>query len=376
MLPVAVPSNVMAATAFYPVLLAGGSGTRFWPRSRRARAKQVLSLDGEQSMIQQTVQRLVPLAPRDNFWIITNDLLAETLQEQLGEVPASQMLLEPAARNTAPAAGLAAFLLERTDPEGVLGMFPADHVVSDEDSFRATLHAGIELASQDSNIVVLGIRPTRPETGYGYIEIGSETAPGVNRVRRFTEKPNLSRAEEFVTGGNFLWNSGIFLWKASTLANAIREHLSETAPFLEQIAAAFGTPRFEAAFAELYPQCENISLDYAVLEPRSTKGEHQSNIFCLPASFGWNDLGSWAALYDHQCNGFKDTNVIESDGTYALQSRGNYVYSPKKFVALVGVEDLVVVQTEDALLITTRQHSQDVSKVVKHLKEISREELI
>jgi len=372
--------SAQATGSFYPVLLAGGSGTRFWPRSRRARAKQVLSLDGEQSMIQQTVHRLRPLAPAGKFWVITNDLLAETLHEQLADLPQSQMLTEPAARNTAPAAGLAAFLLERIAPQAVLGMFPADHVVSDEPAFLATLRCGIDLARTDGNIVVLGIRPTRPETGYGYIEIGGETAPGIHRVRRFTEKPNLARAEEFVAQGNFLWNSGIFLWKASTLANAIREHLSETAPYLEQIAQAWGTPRFQATFAELYPQCENISLDYAVLEPRSTKGEHHSSIFCLPAGFGWNDLGSWAALYDHQIDQQPPEaaagNVVESDGKYALQAEGNYVYAPGRFVALVGVEDLVVVQTDDALLITTRHHSQDVSKVVKHLKEIEREELI
>lgn len=361
---------------FYPILLAGGSGTRFWPRSRRARAKQVLSLDGEQSMIQQTVDRLRPLAPLDKFWIITNDLLSETLQEQLADIPVEHMLLEPAGRNTAPAAGLAAFLLERIAPDAVLGMFPADHAVSDEDKFREIMRRGIDLASQNGNIVVLGIRPTRIETGYGYIEIGSQTANDVYRVRRFTEKPNQVRAEEFTASRNFLWNSGIFLWKASTLADAIREHLSETAPFLEQIAAAYGTPEFDAVFAELYPRCENISLDYAVLEPRSTKGEHHSNIYCMPADFGWNDLGSWAALYDHQRGDSSQTNVLEGDGTYTLRADGNYVYAPGRFVALVGVNDLVVVETEDALLITTRQQSQDVSKVVKHLKETSRKELL
>jgi mannose-1-phosphate guanylyltransferase len=361
---------------FYPVLLAGGSGTRFWPRSRRARAKQVLSLDGEQSMIQQTVQRIRPLAAWEKFWIITNDWLAETLQEQLRDVPRAQMLLEPAPRNTAPAAGLAAFLLEKIDPEAVMGIFPSDHVVKNEAAFCATLERGIELASGDGTMVVLGIRPTRAETGYGYIEVGGEAANGSRRVRRFTEKPNSARAEEFLASGNFLWNSGIFLWKAATLAGAIREHLSETAPYLEAIAAAWGTPRFEQVFAEQYPKCESISLDYAVLEPRSTKGEHHSNIFCLPADFGWNDLGSWAALYDHQRNGAKDSCVVESNGAFTMQSEGNYVYAPGKFVALVGVDDLVVVQTDDALLITKRQQSQEVSKVVKHLKEIGREELI
>jgi mannose-1-phosphate guanylyltransferase len=361
---------------FYPVLLAGGSGTRFWPRSRRARAKQVLPLDGEQSMIQQTMERLLPLAPRENFWVITNSHLEEILGQQLGKMPPVQMLCEPVARNTAPAAGLVAFLLEREAPEAVLGMFPADHVVTDEERFLETLAHGIKLAAEDGNIIVLGVRPTRPEVGYGYIETGTHVEDEVLRVRRFTEKPNQTRAEEFVAAGNFLWNSGIFLWKAKTLADAMREHLSETAPYLEQIAAAYGTPELEATFAELYPKCENISLDYAVLEPRSTKGERHSNIFCLPADFGWNDLGSWAALYEHQRGTATGSNVLQSADSYVLRAEGNYVYAPDHFIALVGVDDLVVVDTGDALLITTRQQSQDVGKVVRHLKQIRREELL
>src|SRR5882757_9928354 len=223
---------------FRPIILAGGSGTRFWPRSRKARAKQVLALDGERTMIQRTLDRLLPLSPARNAWVITNDLLSSAICIQLDEVPPEQVLCEPAARNTAPAAGLAAFLLEKSSP---------DH--------------------------------------------------GVQGVRRFTEKPNQEKAEEFVAAGNYYWNSGIFLWSARTLANAMREHLPETAPLLEKITAAYGTANFAEVFAELYPQCENISIDYAVLEPRSAKGEHRSNLFCLPADFGWNDLGSWAALY-------------------------------------------------------------------------------
>jgi mannose-1-phosphate guanylyltransferase len=194
-------------------------------------------------------------------------------------------------------------------------------------------------------------------------------ADGVKRVRRFTEKPNRDRAEEFMLAGRYYWNSGIFLWTARTLANAIREHLSETAPYLQQIADAYGTPRFEQVFRELYPSCENISIDYAVLEPRSAKGEHNSNIYCLPAEFGWNDLGSWDSLYEHQLaqgNG-KDGNVTEARGMVGIDARNNYVYSPEKFVALVGVDDLVVVETEDAILITTRERSQDVRRVVSEL---------
>ncbi len=365
---------------FRPVILAGGSGTRFWPRSRRARAKQVLALDGERSMIQRTVDRLAPLAHRNDVWVITNDLLSGTIYDQLGSLPQRQVLCEPIARNTAPAAGLAAFVIERTAPDAVLGMFPADHVIQDEPGFVRVLEQGIALAAAGDNLVVLGVKPTRPETGYGYIETGSPLGDGVLRVRRFTEKPNLQRAEMFVSAGNYHWNSGIFLWSARTLANAIREHLSETAPYLEQIAAAYDTLDFERVFAELYPQCENISIDYAVLEPRSAKGEHHSRLYCLPADFGWNDLGSWAALYEHQLEQHPQKeshgNITESSGSLAIESRGNYVYSPGKFIAMVGVRDLVVVDTGDALLITTRDRSQDVGKVVKELAASGREDLV
>ena len=354
---------------FHPIILAGGSGTRFWPRSRRWRAKQLLVLDGARTMIQSTVDRLGTLATAKELWVITNDLLSQAVSEQLQSLLGEQMVCEPAARNTAPAAGLAAFLIERTSPGAVLGIFPSDHVITDEKKYLATIEQGIALAAEGENIVVLGVKPIRPETGYGYIETGDKLAHGVMRVRRFTEKPNRERAEEFMLAGTYYWNSGIFLWTARTLANAIREHLSETAPFLQQIADAYGTPRFEEVFRELYPSCENISIDYAVLEPRSTKGEHHSNIYCLPTDFGWNDLGSWAALYEHPLaqGNAKDGNVTEAKGSLALDPRNNYVYSPEKFVALVGVDDLVVVETEDAILITTRERSQDVRRVVSEL---------
>jgi mannose-1-phosphate guanylyltransferase len=364
---------------FRPIILAGGSGTRFWPRSRRSRAKQVLALDGERTMIQRTVDRMQPLARREEVWVITNRLLAETISGQLKEVPQQQILREPAARNTAPAAGLAAFLVERTAPDAVLGVFPADHVIAEEQRFLEVLREGIALAASGENMVVLGVRPTRPETGYGYIETGAKTGTGAFRVRRFTEKPNRERAEEFIAAGNYHWNSGIFLWSARTLANAMREHLSETAPLLEQIAAAYGTPEFERVFAQLYPKCENISVDYAVLEPRSAKGEQKSNLYCLPADFGWNDLGSWASLYEHQlaqAEAPQDDNVAETAGHLSINSGSNYVYSPGKFVAMVGVHDLVVVDTGDALLITTRANSQDVGKVVKELAAAGRHDLV
>jgi len=362
---------VAKTSNFYPVILAGGRGTRFWPLSRKKRAKQLLALDGKQTMIQQTVARLLPLAAARRFWIITNDDLRLAIAKQLPVLPKAQILAEPAGRNTAPAIGLAAFLLLGENPEAVIGMFPSDHVIADERRYRETLQRGIEIASAGENIVVLGIRPNRPETGYGYIEAGSAVEGEALRVRRFTEKPDAQKAAEFLQAGNYFWNSGMFLWSARTLANALREHLPKTAPLLEEIAAAFGTRKFSAMFRKLYPKCENISVDYAVLEPRSAKGEREGNIFCLPADFGWNDLGSWTALHEHHTakSSPAEDNIVTAAGVFVLNAHGNYVHAPGKFVAAVGVSDLVVVETPDALLITTRQHAQDVGKVVKHLDE-------
>jgi mannose-1-phosphate guanylyltransferase len=362
---------VKANPHFYPVILAGGRGTRFWPLSRKRRAKQLLALDGKHTMIQQTVARLAPMAAPSRFWIITNDDLRPAILRQLPKLLAKQIIAEPVGRNTAPAIGLAAFLLLRHDPEAVLGLFPSDHVIARPAQYRATLSRGIEIAAVGENIVVLGIRPTRPETGYGYIEAGAPEHDGSLRVRRFTEKPDLGLARRFLDAGNYFWNSGMFLWRADTLRNALREHLPNTAPLLEKIAAAYGTRKFAETFRKLYPKCENISIDYAVLEPRSAKGEAQSRIFCLPSDFGWNDLGSWTALHEHRVAKAKrgGGSPVSTSGRFTLDAQNNYVHVPGKFVALVGVSNLVIVETEDALLITTLDQSQNVGKVVKHLDE-------
>jgi len=371
-----------SGSRFAPVILAGGSGTRFWPRSRRAQAKQVLALDGEQTMIQQTLSRLLPVAAAEDVWVVTNKWLEKTILGQMPTIPAQQVLSEPAARNTAPACALTAFLIEKTSPETVIGIFPSDHVVSNLRRFAEVISAGIEVAAAGENIVVLGVPPTRPETGYGYIEQGEEMSGmgsvSVYRTKRFREKPDRHTAERFLAAGNFVWNGGIFLWSARTLANAIREHVPDMAPCIEKIVAAHGTPAFERVFAEEYPHCENISIDYAVLERRSAKGEKNSNIYCLPADFGWNDLGSWASLHEH-LGEHTDDNVLDgqTNGLVTIESKGNYVYAPGKMVALLGVNGLVVVETADALLITTRDRSQDVSKVVRQLhEELKREDLI
>jgi mannose-1-phosphate guanylyltransferase len=367
---------------FAPVILAGGSGTRFWPRSRRARAKQVLALTGEGTMIQQTLMRLLPVVKVEDVWVVTNHWLNKTIAAQLPDVKPDHILSEPVARNTTAACALVAFLLERSEPETVIGIFPSDHIVANAERFAEVIVAGVKVAAAGENIVVLGIPPTRPETGYGYIEQGVALAPvdgiGVRRVRRFREKPDKHTAERFLGAGNFAWNGGIFLWSVRTLANAIREHIPDMAPLLEEIAAAHGSSEFDEVFARVYPECENISVDYAVLEPRSAKGESRSGIYCLPADFSWNDLGSWASLHEELGDDDR-SNVMDGDtnGLVAIGSTGNYVYAPGKMVALLGVEGLVVVETEDALLITTRERSQDVSKIVHTLhRDMGREELI
>lgn len=374
------------APTLTPVVLAGGSGTRFWPRSRKSRAKQVLALSGgTDTMIQETVARLLPLASPDSFLVITNNLLLKTIQNQLPQIPADRLLCEPAARNTAPACALAAIITERTAPDTILGIFPSDHVVTNPQRFEEVIRAGMQIAAAGENIVVLGAPPTRPETGYGYIQQGDVAGQfeGLGMparcVQRFTEKPQIDRAIEFVADGNFAWNAGIFLWSARTLGNAIREHRPGVAAVLEIIAAAYNTPDFDAVFAAEYPKVENISIDYAVLEPRSAKGS-ASNIFCLPADFGWNDLGSWAALHEHAMSkggvSRGHGNIVDADQALHLEAFGNYVFAPGKTVALLGVSDLIVVETDDAVLITTRSHSQEVGRIVSELTKRQRLDLV
>jgi len=268
--------------------------------------------------------------------------------------------------------GLAAFLLLRRDKDAVMGVFPSDHVIADEKRFRTEVARAARLAVEDGDMVVMGIQPTRPDTGFGYIEAGAQLPGGIRQVRRFTEKPDAARAQQFVAAGNYFWNSGMFMWSARTLADALRQHLPKTAKILEAIAATWGTRKFAATFTRLYPKCENISVDYAVLEPVSARGEGKSGLYCIPADFGWNDLGSWTALHEHKITQQKPrhgNNVVEADSCLLLDAEGNYLHAPGKFVAAIGVKDIVVVETADALLVTTRRHAQDVGKVVKYLDE-------
>lgn len=357
----------MAGT--YGLILAGGRGTRFWPRSRRASAKQVLTFFGNRSLIQQTVDRLAPVIPPERIWVLTNHHLRDAIVKQLPEVPARQILAEPAQRNTAPAIGLAAHILASIDSEAVMGVFPADHVIAKPREYRRLLKPAIKSA-REGNIVVLGIQPRWAETGYGYIEFprGVEAgSPAPSRVKRFREKPDAVTAARFVRAGNFYWNAGMFFWRASVLLDALRQFLPKTAALLDSL-PPFESRRFAARMRDVFPQCENISIDYAVLE-------RAPNVVGFAAGdFGWNDVGSWNAVYELE-QPDSAGNVLKGD-TLTEASTGSYVHAHGKLVALLGVRDLIVVDTPDALLIADRSRAQEVGELVKRLEKAGRQELL
>lgn len=356
----------------YGLILAGGRGTRFWPRSRRATAKQVLTIHGDRSLIQSTVDRLTPSIPPSRIWVLTNDHLRPEIIRQLPNVPKSQILAEPAQRNTAPAIGLAARILESIDPEAVMGVFPADHVISKPKHYLQLLKAAFR-AADEGRLVVLGVRPRHPETGFGYIEFPRGTRPGTHvavPVHRFREKPDLKTAQQYLRAGNYFWNAGMFFWRARVFLDALREHLPKTATLLDTL-PAFSDRRFAARVAEVFPKTENISVDFAVME----KAANVYGIAC--DEFGWSDVGSWEAVYALN-GGDGERNVLLADAI-AEASKGNYVDSAgnkKKLIALLGVDNLIVVDTPDALLIADRRKAQDVGSIVKLLEQRKRSGLL
>lgn len=353
----------------YGLILAGGRGTRFWPLSRRSRAKQVLKLFGERSLIQQTVDRLRPVLPPERIWILTNHHLRDEIVKQLPEVPKRQILAEPAQRNTAPAIALAAHILQQQDPDAVMGVFPSDHVISRPSDYVKLLRAAFRSA-EEGNLVVLGIKPRWAETGYGYIEFPADAALGERKARRvvnFREKPDAGTAERFVEAGNFYWNAGMFFWKTSVLLDALRRFLPNTEHLLASL-PPFGSRKFAEKLAVAFPACDNISIDYAVLE-------RASNVTGIPASdIGWNDVGSWNAVYelhkrDAQGNALRAPALVES-------STGNYVDAAGKLIALLGVKDLIIVDTPDALLIADRSRAQEVGELVRKIEKAGRTDLL
>ncbi len=346
----------------YALIMAGGSGTRFWPLSRRKRPKQLLQLLGPQTLLEQSVARLKGIIPPSRILVFTNELLRRQIIRRLPSIPPEQIVAEPAARNTAPTIGLAAHEILRRDPEGLMVVLPSDHVIARPAEFRRVLRAACRWASAEGRSVTVGLKPTRPDTGYGYVRRGRRVArldgQEIFRVDRFTEKPPLPRARQYLASGRYLWNGGLFIWRASTLLDNLRKCQPRMARGLAKISAAGGAGS-RAVLRREYPRLEKISIDYAVMEKIS-------EVYVVAADIGWSDVGSWGVVYGLQKPG-ADKNVVRGKSV-CLDSSGNMIVASGRAVVAVGVRDMVIVETPDAILVCPRARSQDVGRAVQELE--------
>jgi mannose-1-phosphate guanylyltransferase len=348
----------------YIVILAGGSGTRFWPLSRAAKPKQLISITGDRSMLQRTVERVLPLKPK-RILIITNVLQAEETQRQVSGYRgvSIDVIAEPVGRNTAPAIGLAATIIAAHDPAGVMVVLPADHFIRDEGALRDTLLSA-RLAAGKGYLITLGIMPSRPETGYGYIEADIELrGEGPFPVRRFVEKPPLEEAARYLEDGNYFWNSGMFIWRADTILAEIGAHLPDLSADLAGI--TFTNDVWELSdlgsqIESVYGNVKSVSIDYGVME-------RSDRVQVLPVEMGWSDVGSWSALPEVSEPDSAGMVCINAGGQISIDSSDCLIYSDARLVATVGVRNLIVVSTPDALLVCDRERAQDVKKVVEEL---------
>ena len=345
------------------LILAGGSGTRFWPLSRSARPKQMLSMVGDESLMQVTASRLSPLVEPESIWVCTTRSLVEQVRRQLPAVPFEQVLAEPTGRNTAPAIAWAISQMPEDVRAGVVAVLPADHYVDDEAAFREALRTAGEIAADQNRIMTLGVPPTRAETGYGYLELGEvlDSSTGLRQVKRFTEKPDPETAEEFYRSGNYLWNAGIFVFPGDVLL----QRVAELQPEIDQgLAAVRVAPE---RLAEIYRELPAISIDHAVMEKLLDLGT-------LPLDCGWSDLGSWEALWE-LLERDAEGNIVRGSAL-AIDSKDCLVYSDRGTVAVVGVEGLVVVKTADAVLVIPKKRSQEVRQIIQELRDSEREDLL
>jgi mannose-1-phosphate guanylyltransferase len=355
----------------YGVIMAGGSGTRFWPQSRIRKPKQLLKIAGDRTMIRATIERVLPEIPCERIMVVTGVSHADEIRAEIPELAENMVVAEPRGRNTAPCIALAAYRIAKEDPDAVMAAFPADHLIGREDEFRRLLRIAAEIASKSDYLITFGIVPDRPETGYGYIELGREALKvgdtSVFEVKAFVEKPDRSRAETYLRSGNYLWNGGMFIWKVSAIIQAFEKHCPSISQTMQAIGQDLKTPREPDAVREAYERVESISIDYAIMEKAS-------NVVVLPIDVEWNDVGSWASLHDVWD---KDHNLNAVKGAFlALDAAGCVVSSPHKLTTLIGVDDLVVVDTPDALLVCRKDRAQDVKELQEALKKIGYEKLL
>jgi mannose-1-phosphate guanylyltransferase len=355
----------------YAVIMSGGSGTRFWPRSRTSRPKQLLPLVNGRSLLEETVSRILPSIPGENIFVITNRAQGDETKRQLAkQVPSENVILEPFGRDTAPCIGLAAAVLKKRDPEAVLLVLPADHLISPAWRFNELIQQAAEQATA-GRIITLGAKPTYPATGFGYIEQGpviEQSQTPLYEVARFKEKPALETAQRYLDKGSFLWNCGIFIWRADTILNELGKTRPDMLTGLTKIAQAFGSDTFERVLEEQYQTFEKISIDYAVLE-------HCQSIGVLAIDFEWNDLGSWTAVEALHEPDEHNHRHLDADHI-SVDSSSCFVVGCGHVIATVGVKDLIIVQTEDATLICHRDKAQQVKQVVQELESLGRSDLL
>lgn len=348
------------------VILAGGQGARFWPISRKQKPKQFLSINTSgESLIQSTARRISPLAGKEHLYVVSNELLAPLINEH---VPYAKVITEPSAKNTAASIGLAAIHALKEDAKAVIACFPADHAVKDEAALLSNLREAAKLATEHDVLVTIGIKPTFPHTGYGYIKRGTPIQGSGYEVSRFYEKPNLDRAKRYVESGEFYWNSGMFVWKAAVIMEAFREFMPELHQGLEKIAQVLGTKDEQRVSAEVFAGLESISIDFGVLE-------HARNCALLAAEpFGWNDVGSWDAWAEN----FKtdEAGNLQHGDVILFDCKNCVVHSEKRLTAVLGAEDLIVIDSGDALLVCPRAQVQEVRRIVDELKARGRNNLV
>jgi mannose-1-phosphate guanylyltransferase len=359
----------------FPVVMAGGSGTRFWPLSRQARPKQFLPLAGDTALLQATVERLPPLARIDRTFVVCGPGHAASVRKMLPKLPAANLVVEPCARNTAPCVGLAALHVKAREPRGIVAMLPADHHISRPDAFRSALAAAAAVA-ESGLIATIGIRPHQPETGYGYLKVGGKLpARGVARralhphkVERFVEKPDVVTAARYLAEGTYLWNSGIFVFRADVILDEIGRAMPVLGEQLQVIDRALGTPAYARTLKRVFPDCPSISIDYGVMEK-------SHRIAVVPADFGWSDVGSFAALSEVRP---VDTlgNVTSGDALVIDGSNNVVLGHGKRPLALIGLDGVVAVDAGDAILVVRRDRSQDVRKAVEELRKRGRNDVL
>ena len=350
----------------YAVIMAGGVGSRFWPKSREKTPKQLLEIFGKGTMIQDTVNRITDIIDPKNILIVTNKVQKSLVMKQLPQIREENLIIEPLGRNTAPCIGLAALFIRRIDPEAVMMVLPADHIMQNEEEFRRVMRLATWVAYESSSLVTVGIHPTRPETGYGYIQVVDEEAGGnpylsrgVFKVKTFAEKPNIQTAKRFLESGDFLWNSGMFIWRVDAILREIERSLPELYERLQEIDKVIGSEKYDITLETVYRMIRSISIDYGVME----KAE---KVYVIRGNFGWSDVGSWDEVY--RISGKDEHGNTVTGKALLIDTRNTMIQTGNKFVASVGVDDLIIVVSDDAILICHQGKSQEVKEIVDYLR--------